>query len=123
MRPYFLALALLLAIFVAADVSTTSAQQPPDDDDVADTMVSRGGQQFPTQKLVAAPEPERGRQARVGGIIVKFKPGTSDAQRNDAHRGAGAQRVEALLLPDAQRVKVPQAQWGRALLAYRNNPR
>jgi uncharacterized repeat protein (TIGR01451 family) len=122
LRRSLLAFVLIVIVLSREAVPDAVAQAPPDEEDSRTITVTRRGQQFRTTVLREAPDPDRGRPARAGSLIVKFKPGAGVSDRAGAHQQAGSVRTEDLLLDDAVRVKVPAARAAQALAAYRASP-
>jgi thermitase len=98
----------------------TRAQQPANDDDRESVTLTRRGGAVSTTVLKEAPDPDRGRPARAGSLIVKFRDGSSIAGRDGDHRDAGALKTESLYLENAVRVQVHGNTMAQALATYRS---
>lgn len=57
-----------------------------------------------------------------GEILVKFKSGASETQKNEAHRRKGGQRTEVIPRIDVEEVQVPQGQEESRAADYENDP-
>ena len=58
----------------------------------------------------------------AGSLLVKFRPGSPQAQRAAAHQAAGGMLAAALRLPDTVRVEAARNRVPQALAAYRAHP-
>src|SRR4051812_5373880 len=57
-----------------------------------------------------------------GEVFVKFKSGTSETQKKEAHRRKGGQRKEVIPRIDVEEVQVPQGEEESRAADYKNDP-
>lgn len=118
-------LSLLFFIFALAYVFVFQhgalAQNNNNDEDTKTIKINRGGREFQTRILKEIPDSQEGRPSRAGGLLVKFRPGTSESEQNRIHSEVGALKVERLYLGKTGRVRVLESEVSQALAAYRGN--
>lgn len=113
--------ASFLLLSQAGPIDRVVAQQPPEEGTETVT-VRRNGTSVQTTVLKEAPDPDSGRPARAGSIILTFRRNTGNAERDVSRRFAGTLRSEDLSLPDAIRIQVPEQYVARALEFLRSLP-
>jgi len=98
-----LTFALLAGVALVTSATSPGAPAAPDPGTKTITL-TRGGKTF--ERTVLDPEVVDGRAVRRGSVIVRFKSGTPESSKADAHRAAAAEQVHELKLPNAERVDV-----------------
>ncbi len=110
---------ILVSLFVAGPAAGQRLESKDETDLVT---VNRNGHSQQVRVLKKGPDPDEGRPAWAGSLIVKFREGASTGKKNESHSKAGALKTVGLSLRNAVRVQVGQTRVKQALAAYRSRP-
>lgn len=120
--PKLIRWSLGLVILSGVWILTPAVAQNDNNADIKAIQIQRNGHSLVTRIPKEVPDPDAGRPARAGSLLVKFRSQASQPERDQVHQGSRAQRVERLYLNDTLRVRVSESEMAPALAAYRHNP-
>jgi thermitase len=114
-----LSIFFFLAGFLGGAFSSARAQTN------SDTEIfhgKRGSRNFQAEIIKEAPDPDTGRPARAGSLLVRFKDTATLDDQDQLNRQVPATKIERLILKNTQRVRVPESLVAKVLEEYRANP-
>ncbi|HLF05151.1 MAG TPA: S8 family serine peptidase, partial [Dehalococcoidia bacterium] len=119
-KPRFWLILVMVALLATLASGPVLGDEEPEDEE--EVTISREGREHRTKVLKEAPDPDEGRPARRGGIIVNFRPGLTSAERERVHRETGVTALKRARLRDSDVVSVKAGDWKKAMKAYRDQP-